>query len=240
MGFLASLFGSQATRELLITDVTRMQGDRVCVAGIHKTQSVRLAEPQPTDQLLNTIGGVAVGEVVRLRWERLSRYQPPHSEDCRWWFSSLERLERLDSTRLYRQLAGSAFATVKQAFGATKYHTQRGNPAFPSGRGKRSLATLVARNIRVYRLGEKLRADFEDDDQQWVMFPVEGIALRSHFSDCRQCSRTHEARAELAVLRVGLGRPFQPDGEPPGCFAQINSVIPADPTNLHFTEEKQP
>lgn len=220
--------------ELLITDVTRMSADRVCVAGLSGRDTVRLAEPSPTVQLLASLGGLAPGDVIRVQWRYAGKREAPHTEDATWIPKTIERLDRSRRTELYRRLVSSQFKSMTAAYGEPKYFVAKGNPAFPPGRGLRSLASIAAMDVRIYRLGDGLRADFRDEDRQWRMLPVESIAIRGHFIACPECSRTGEARASVAVLRVGLGRPFQPDGEEMGCFAQVNDVIPADPTGPHF------
>lgn len=236
MGILDAFLRLGQPKELLITDVTRMQGDRVCVAGLVGKNTVRLAEPAPTRQLLKKIGGLASGDVIGVDWNRLSRYRPPHTEDCRWRPTSALRRPSLEPEALYSRLAPAAFGSVHEAFGKPKFLARKGNPAFPSDKGKRSLATISATNVRVYRFGDCLRAEFEDSETSWRMLPVESIAIRDHFKVCSECKRTGETRAESALLRVGLGRPFQPDGEQLGCFAQVNAVVSQE-SGSHFKQE---
>ena len=220
--------------EVLITDVTRMRDDRVCVAGISGRKCVRLHEPSPTTDLLASLGGLAPGDVIRVQWRYARRWTPPHKEDARWRPNTVERREPSGLEALYERLSASAFGSVSSAFGDPKYLTSKGNPAFPTHRGKRSLASITASDVRVYRYSDGLRANFKDADQEWRMLPVESIAIREHFARCEECRRTGEMRASSAALRVGLGRPFRPDGEEPGCFAQVNNVVPADSAGSHF------
>jgi len=220
--------------EMLITDVTRMRDDRVCVAGISGRKSVRLHEPPPTVELLASLGGLTAGDVIRVQWRYSNRWTPPHKEDARWRPATVDRRRRLSHAQQHEMLFGSAFASVTEAFGNLKYLSNRGNPAFPTQTGKRSLASIHATDVHVYRLADGLRADFKDARQGWRMLPVESIAIREHFSACAECRRTGEARASSAILRVGLGRPFQPDGQEPACFAQVNCVVQADVAESHF------
>lgn len=220
--------------EVLITDVTRMSENRVCVAGISGRDTVRLYDPFPTTQLLASLGGLAPGDVIRVQWRYAGRRKPPHKEDARWHPRTVERRPPLTRSELCDRLSLSAHESVFAAFGDPKYFMSKGNPAFPTHRGRRSLASIAATDVRVYPFGDSLRCDFHDTNQEWRMLPVESIVIREHFSICPDCRRAGEARASSAVLRVGLGRPFQPDGEERGCFAQVNNVIPADSTGSHF------
>lgn len=234
MSFLSAIFGSPKMNDILITDVTRMQGDRVCVAGVRGKEAVRLAEPAPTDSMLVSLGGLTPGDLVRVDARPVRRYRPPHTEDHSWLPSTVTKIDSLDGARIHERLAATAFPSIVKAFGKVKYLSTRGNPVFPPDRGNRSLATVVAHNIRIYQLGDGIRADFADDAGEWRMLPVEGLGIRDHFTRCADCSRSGEISIPEALLRVGLGRPFQPDDQELGCFAQVNSVItPPAGIDLH-------
>jgi len=220
--------------EVLITDVTRMSGDQICVAGLSGRHTVRLSEPTPTSQLLAKLGGLSPGDSIRVQWRYAPNSEAPHQEDACWVPKTLQRLTRADRAEHYQHLLVHSFESVIAAFGEPKYLMSKGNPAFPPSRGRRSLASIAAKEVRVYRFGDGLRADFEDGNREWRMLPVESISIRAHFATCDTCRGAGEARASLALLRVGLGRPYQPDGEELGCFAQVNDVIPAELAGSHF------
>lgn len=234
MSLLSALFGAEKSADVLITDVTRMQADRVCIAGLRGRETVRLAEPPPTNDMLATFGGLAPGDVVRVDARPVRRYRPPHREDSTWLPSTVLKIDSLSGPRIYDRLSATAFDSIIDAFGKAKYFSARGNPAFPTDRGSRSLATVLARDVRIYKHGDGLRADFSDSAGDWKMLPVEGLAIRDHFRRCRSCSTGGEVCIARALLRVGLGRPFKPDDQEPGCFAQVNSVIsPQSGIELH-------
>ncbi|MDO8616493.1 MAG: hypothetical protein Q7T33_12295 [Dehalococcoidia bacterium] len=238
MSFFASLFG--LPRPLLITDVTRMQGNKLCVAGVSGKETVRLHEPQPNDQLLDMVGGLQPGNLVNVKWQLATRYRRPHREDSRWVVSTLQKQGLLSAPALYARLEPLSFRSVREAYGSPQYYSRRGNPAFWPDKGKRSLAGVNCRAVRIYAEGEGLRANFTDTEEDWRAFPVEDIGLRAHFGRCKECSRQGELRADEALVRVGLGRPFQPrTGEESGCFAQVNLVLP--PANAeHFLQGAHP
>ena|SRR5437867_1346865 len=73
--------------------------------------------------------------------------------------------------------------------------------------------------IRVYRFGEGVRADFSDSDNAWKMIPMVDLSLRNGQQLCAM-------QANRALLRVGLGRPFQKDQGPAACYLQVNHVLP--------------
>lgn len=226
-----SAFGLFRKQDIIVTDVTRMEVGRVCIACIRGRQQMRLSTPQPTREWLDSIGGLNPGDTVSLKWRTVKRFRPPHSEDGAWTPSSLDKTGALAHGRLYDMLARHAKSSVRSAFGKSAFSARRGNPAFPADRGRHSLATIRASSIRLYRHQNRIRADFQDDRDQWSMVPVEDLLLWQHLDHCPDCPATFESRlaseigGDEGLLRIGLGRPFQPDGRRIGCFLQVNHVL---------------
>ncbi|HUF54439.1 MAG TPA: hypothetical protein VMR52_11795 [Dehalococcoidia bacterium] len=134
--------------------------------------------------------------------------------------------------------------SIRAAFGDPLYFAWRGNPAFPPSRGNRSLATIRAKSVRAYRVNGKIRADFEDGEGKWTMVPVEDLRLWHQARGCDECRGDafdrrleSEVTGKGALLRIGLGRPFRPDGQQRGCFLQINSVVWPNRKGLHLHGE---
>lgn len=226
-----SAFGLFQKQDIIVTDVTRMEAGRVCIACLRGRQQMRLSAPQPTREWLDSIGGLNPGETVSLRWRAVKRFRPPHSEDGNWTPSSLDKTGALAHGQLYDVLARHARSSVRSAFGKPAFSARRGNPAFPADRGKHSLATMRASSIRIYRHENRIRADFQDERDQWSMVPVEDLRLWRHHDECPDCATTFELRlasemsGDEGLLRIGLGRPFQPDGRETGCFLQVNHIL---------------
>jgi len=220
LSFLDTLFGSRPRlTEAIITDVTRMSGEKVCVAALAGKQNIRLHEPAPRERWLSTIGGLAPGDVVKLDWRPARRYRLPHAEDGDWSPATLTKLAAVSSDELISRLKPKAVRSVRDAFGQPWIYSERGNPAFRPGQGSKSLATLAVRSVRLYQHGEGLRADFADEQTTWKMVPVEDLALGTQGSVARfECGE--------ALLRVGLGRPFEANGKPAACYLQVNHVFP--------------
>ncbi len=235
-----SAFGLFRKQEIIVTDVTRMEADRVCIACLRGRQQIRLSAPQPTREWLDSIGGLNPGDTVSLKWRAVKRFRPPHSEDGNWTPSSLDKTGALAHEHLYAVLAQHAKSSVHAAFGKPAFSARRGNPAFSADRGKHSLATMHASSIRLYRHENRIRADFQDEHDQWSMVPVEDLRLWRHLDHCPDCPATFESRlasemsGDEGLLRIGLGRPFQPDGRKIGCFLQVNHIIMAQPLK-HFS-----
>ena len=205
-----------------------MHQDKVCVAGMHRGNSIRLHNPQPRERWLQSIDGLAPGDIVSLKWRAVRRYRPPHREDGDWNPALLEKTGRLSEQQLLKRLTDDAFSCVEKAFGQPCFYSARGNAAFPSGSGSRSLASLLVTSIEVYAFAEGLRADFTDSKQKWKMAPVEDFAIRSG-------QRSAKLETGPAILRVGLGRAFQAAGRPPACYLQVNHIFPLPPSGQMTT-----
>jgi hypothetical protein len=207
LSFLETFFGGGNSRiEAVITDVTRMQQDKVCVAAMHRRGSIRLHSPQPRQQWLRSIDGLVPGDVVSLTWRPVRRYRPPHSEDGDWNPARFEKIRQLSDEDLLQRLRGSAFSGIEKAFGKPRFQSENGNAAFAPNQGRRSLASLLVNSIRLYPVGEGVRADFTDDRHQWKMVPVEDLAIRSGL-------HPYAVEATQALSRVGLSRPFKLENE---------------------------
>lgn len=251
MGFLdyfADFFrGTSVSRNLTITDVTRMAGDAVCIAAADGTKAVRLSTPQPRDLWLESIGSLAPADQISVTWRREKRYKPPHIEDGRWVPSSLTKVGSLAREEFLGSLRAQSFPSVGKAFGQPAFYSQRGNPAFTPGRGSRSLATLRVKRILLRPIGEGIRADFVDDDGVSKMVPVEDLAIRMHQNRCPECAGdglaenlTAEFSGDNALVRIGLGRAFKSaDNNRRGCYLQVNHVFPTSserPSHFALTQ----
>ena len=189
MGILDTLFGTRQRQPTVITDVTRMSGHKICVAALSGDRAIRLAEPHPTEDWLEAIGGLTPGDLISVNWQPTRTFTKPHVEDGTWKPSSFRKGDTLAYDRFVDRLKSVAFASVKEAFGAPAAYSKRGGPAFPPGAGQRSLATVDARSIRVYPHGDGIRIDFADAEQKWSMVPVEDLTLRRHRVSCPDCAR---------------------------------------------------
>ena len=192
-----SVFGLFRKQDIIVTDVTRMESEKVCIACLRGRQQMRLKAPQPTRIWLDSIGGLKPGDIVSLKWRSVKRFRPPHSEDGDWTPSSLNKTGALAYEQFYDVLAKQAKSSVRSAFGDPAFLARRGNPAFPADRGKRSLGTMRASSIRIYKHENKLRADFQDEHDHWSMVPVEDLRLLRHLDECADEMETYYLRQRL-------------------------------------------
>ncbi|MGH9194474.1 MAG: hypothetical protein ACRD1T_01880 [Acidimicrobiia bacterium] len=246
MSFLDTLFGTwPKVLEVMVTDVTRMGGDKVCIAASADGKAIRLHEHHPREEWLNSIGGLSPGDIVAVEWRPARSYRRPHSEDGRWSPASFVRVRRLRVGDVTDNMAPTAFPSVEKAFGKPIFLTEKGNPAFRPGQGSRSLATLVAKEVSVYPHSEGVRIDFADAKRPWSMVPVEDLRIRRHQEACKECSLRlgeflkRQFETDTAILRIGLGRPYQGGKNPLGCHLQVNHIFPLPALAGHFSSDKE-
>lgn len=217
-----------------------MYPPNVCIAAAYQRQSIRLHNPQPNDQWVQAIGGLTPGDVVSVNWKPAHRPTPPHTEDGEWDSASFKKLHRLTEIELTDYLSAHAFMSVQEAFGPPWIRGTGGNAAFQPGRGIRSLASILARSVRVYPHFQGIRVDFVDSQDSWTRAPLEDLIARQHRKQCQVCSSrlsiflANEFQGSNAVLRVGLARQFQAGGHPSACWMQVNHVFLVPSKRKHF------
>jgi hypothetical protein len=226
--------------EAIITDVTRMQSQNVCVAAVHQDRAIRLHNPRPDDRWVRSIGGLMPGDVVSLDCRPIPKPTPPHTEDGTWNRSTFVRRHRLTETELADLLSANAFTSVQDAFGAPWIRGSGGNAAFQPGKGARSLASILTRSVRAYPHFEGIRVDFIDAQDAWTRVPLEDLIVRQHQNQCPTCAShlsrllANEFQGSNAVLRVGLAREFQAGGHPSACWMQVNHIFLMPAKRKHF------
>jgi hypothetical protein len=226
--------------QVLITDVTRMQPPRVCIAGLTDGKTLRLATPQPTENALRSIGWVRPGDRLAVEWLANPFTTRPHVEDGTWRPSSARKLDRLTDQDFIDSLTPRAFASVEEAFGSEWFRGARGNGAFRPEVGERSLASVIGRNVRVYQWFDSVRVDFVDAGGRWTMVPLEDLAVRRHQKECHECVRDlnrnlkREFSSSRWLLRVGLTRPYKSEQHETACWLQVTGVYPMGRERKHF------
>ena len=232
--------------EAIITDVTRMLPPKVCIAALLGARTIRLNRPQPDEHVLSSMGGLLPGDRVSVEWLDNPFYVPPHVEDGTWEPQSFHKINRLSKPELVELLMASAARSVEEAFGREWFRGVKGNGAFKPGEGERSLASILARDVRVYQWFHSVRVDFRDDGGKWSMVPLEDLSVRRHQDLCPDCTASQSRvsgfdlnlRREFAgrdvLLRVGLTRPFEADGQETACWLQVTGVYPIGKKRQHF------
>jgi len=223
---------------LVITDVTRMQEGRVCIAGYDKNgKCVRPVLPPSGiyERTLYSQGRPIVFPFAVVEYDLLhSTPQPPHTEDCQYDPTSVRFVERLDEKRKQEILTRTLFQSVKAIFEVPVYSDY--GYYIMEGQGPRSLGTIRPRQV--------IRAIYEQSFEKWdyriVFVDGEATTYRLKVTDLawqyyceyqRQSGRdpkeiasdlTTALESSQIYLRIGLARRWEKF--PDRCFIQMTGV----------------
>ena len=224
---------------LVITDVTRMQEGRVCIAGYTRQgKCIRPVMPPPGihERTLYSQGRVMVFPFAVVEYDLLQQVpQPPHTEDCRYDPTSVRFVERLDEKRKRVVLDKTLFPDVKTIFEAPVYSDY--GYYIMEGQGPRSLGTVrpqqVTHTIHELSPEEKwsYRLVFVDGAGSTYRLTVTDLAWRYYHDHQRQIGQepkeissglTSMLKSSQVYLRIGLARGWEKF--PDRCFIQITGV----------------
>jgi hypothetical protein len=236
-------------QEIIITDVTRMKDDRVCVAGVDKKGNcLRPLLPYP-DQLrehhLYDNDGKAVirpRAVLNMFLSPEVDPKPPHIEDHHWPNPNQVEYLRQPDDKIWKLVLER---TASNGVGAIFKTTIRKNKYVAPGDGERSLGTIRPASINklgYYRIQfdgvetDKFSLNFTDvSGEDFNQIPVTDLSLRYYLTYLRVQKRMHQARiremlerkwaASEVWLRLGLTRPFQKsEDSQKWCYLQVTGI----------------
>jgi hypothetical protein len=223
-----------------ITDVTRMGGQRVCIAGyLPDDTCVRLVFrwSNPTEEWLKGAEGGVIRPFAVVECDLQERdSQPPHTED--WIIDNTYRVNKglLSPDQQEALLTRICDESVERIFGAAIHQ----GPGWyvKKGEGVRSLGTVKPRRVWevFYNLNEKgkweYRLAFSDQTGQRYKLAVTDLAFRYalDYLRVREKLSSLEAAQRLTTmlqkarvfLRIGLARPWEEF--PDRCYLQITGV----------------
>lgn len=225
-----------------ITDLTRMSGTRVCVAGYRPDQTCVRPVFQDGPVLENWVyldGSVRCRPFAQVSLNLLRQprdLQAPHLED--WYvsrtYSFVRNLTRAESRSFLLSILDPS---VRSIFGTElqrRYDSDLSARFVAPGTGNRSLGTIRTRAIVgvIYETKEGGKIDyrltFRDADFAMYRAPVTDLAFRNYLDHlCRVRGSQEAARLEMqqtlrgreVFLRLGLARAWNG-----GCYLQINGV----------------
>lgn len=226
-------------KQLVITDLTRMRGDRVCIFGVDEDGNGIRPDIPPTgireDYLLDKRGRCIIRPFAVIEFDFVRPLlKPPHTED--WEISAHHRprlirnLSEEESRILLEKILDKS---IKSIFDADVYNNQYVN----EGEGNRSLGTVKAKEILSvrYSLKEEERYDyrmkFSDATGEIYDLPIADLAFREYCDSQRlQGDATDVISARLkrrlsqshVFIRVGLARPFARMYN--RCYLQVSSI----------------
>lgn len=233
-------------RQLIITDITRMEGRRVCVGGyLADGGAIRPVVDRggPDETWLQSARGgpLTAFSVVELRVARApKRSLAPHTEDRIVPRQGHRPLRNLSAAERRDLLERSASPSVREIFGAEV----RADPGSPWGRyvrageGVRSLGTIRAARVSAVRYqhyAERNRWDyrlrFSDASGEEFQLAVVDLACRRALDALRDsglssgraaASMLANLQRQTVFLRVGLARGW--DRYLDRCYVQIMGV----------------
>lgn len=237
-------------QEIIITDVTRMSGDRVCIAGVDKKGNcIRplLAYPDMIceDHLyINDMVIIRPRAVVNMFLEPDPKPVPPHTEDHLWINpNQIEYLRQPDDAIWKIVLKRIASKSVAEIFEADLHKNKKVTP----GEGVRSLGTIQAASIETFgyyelefdeaegKKGKYTLSFIDAAGEKFYQIPVTDLSLRYYLEylhtqgrmrprQIRELMEQKLAKAEI-WLRLGLTRPYQKsDGDQKWCYIQVTGL----------------
>jgi hypothetical protein len=218
---------------ITVTHLTRMSGDRICVAGI--TDSGWFVRPDCDGYLRRSDvpGLFSLGARVDLGPTRKVP-EPPQTENVHFERSRARQIQVHELHEIEELIAASAVADLGAAFGPAMKQTPGGAPYLEPGNGSRSLATLAAapghlelttdRYSRTRgRWTDPIRGRCERIITDLRVYPdVYGAADPACVSSLQDATKD----CDSLYLSVGLSKPWAPPDGPRGLWLQLNSVLP--------------
>ena len=226
-------------KPIVITEVTRMQEGRVCIAGYDQHgQSVRPVLPPPGihESALYSKKQIIVFPSAKVEFDFTQPTpQPPHTEDVRYDPDSVRFIERQPEQRWHKMLEATLSKCVADIF-EQPIHSEHGHYIM-DGQGPRSLGTIKPAHIMqvIHELSPdnkwQYRLRFEDGAGAAYRLTITDLAWRY---SCDHQRAQGEAPAQVAAsmlhvlqkgevyLRVGLARGW--DKFPDRCYIQLTGV----------------
>ena len=224
-------------QELMITDLTRMSGGYVCVAGYaNDGQCIRLHAPRLHEMDIAAGGQPLAFPAAVVACDVLDhRPDPPHMEDYNFDPYSLRLVRRLPGADWQAALERLLFGSVADIFEQpithdNGYYVQDGN-------GVRSIGTIQPRGIASasYTPGEdgvwNYRFGFYDQAGQFYRLKITDLTWNAYCESLRgpghapkdiAARLTQLLKSRRVYLRIGLSRKW---AKFPGrCYLQLNGV----------------
>jgi hypothetical protein len=225
--------------QIVVNHLTRMRGERICVAGIdmqtgeHVRPTTSAAAPL-TRRLLRSNGGpFEVGAVVDLG-SVTACGQAPETEDHRFSPSAARHVETLGSARYLELLQRASSSSLEEGFGPDLERATKWKYAVALGRGTRSLAVVRPRGRCSLKIDDKF-----DRPKVTLRFADSDPPAYVSVTDVRFFDAAHQIRSDVvddvdarlrrgthAFVMFGLTRPYADD--PDHHWLQVNGICLAD------------
>lgn len=226
-------------KPIVITEVTRMQEGRVCIAGYDQHgQCIRPVLPSPGihESTLYSKQQAIVFPSAKVEFDFTQPTpQPPHTEDVRYDPVSIRFIERQPGERWHRMLQATLFQSVSAIF-EQSILTDPGHYIM-DGQGPRSLGTIRPQQITqvIFELSPEnrwqYRLRFSDENHDAYRLTITDLGWRYYLDDQREhgqapqeiaASLLHILQFSEVYLRVGLARGWAKF--PDRCYLQLTGV----------------
>lgn len=233
--------------DLIITDLTNMHADRICVAAVdNHSRSIRpLFRNRHLFRNWCNQGNQTIQPFSRIQVDLIEhRSQPPHTED--WIMAdNYLRVQGVLADREKRPLIESTLSpNVASIFGTPIMQVERAGTFVASGQGFRSLGTVLVNNVgkfsHAYYEGHRdYRVSFSDQSGTQYRLKIVDLTFQAyvdHLFNLQNENDDLEGRINQLFrhrdifFRIGLARNW---GKfPDRCYLQITGVY-AFPDYLH-------
>ncbi len=226
-------------KSLVITDLTHMSEDMVCVAGVDRNGACVRPVAEGGVRLHNLYyrGELVVHPRALVSFDLSpAETEPPHTEDALADFSTAARRAVCTEGQWKEILSRDSLPAVEDVFDGHLEEGRRVQPGAPT----RSLGTVQGGRIERIHVDDswgrrQYRADFVDGSGvRYERWPVNDLAFRhmveASISDLgdegtavHQAERLLKSKGSL-FLRVGLTRPVRVGNHPLTCWTQITGI----------------
>lgn len=225
--------------EIALTDLTRMQQGRVCLAGYDRQgRCIRPTLPPPgiPERSLRLPDGAVLAPGVVAAFDLIRpRPQPPHTEDYDYDPASVRVVKKLTDEQRRKVLERSLFPDMAALFEQPIQHGP--GHSVQDGQGPRSIGTLRPRAIHqvIYTPGEEgvweYRLGFYDQQDEYYRLKIVDLTWHYYCDSQRDAARqpadiaatlTQQLKKCEVYLRVGLSRGWKKF--PGRCFLQVTAI----------------
>ncbi len=227
-------------KPIVITEVTRMQNERVCIAGYDQQgHCLRPVLPPPGihESALSSGPCPIIFPSAKVEFEFTQPTpRPPHTEDIRYQPASVRFIERQPKERWHKMLEATLSKSVSAIF-EQPIHSEHGHYIL-DGQGLRSLGTIrparILKTVHEFSPDNKkwkYRIGFVDSEQATYWLTVTDLTWRYFHDQQRLNGRapgdiasemTALLKSKEVLLRIGLARGWEE--HPDRCYIQLTGV----------------
>lgn len=218
--------------KLIVTDLTRFsKKEKVCIAGID-IDTGECIRPMPYIKYENCEKvGLIPGAIIDGTFSKTPHTEPPHTEDM--YYKNLKYIKACSKNEFYNILSESAFDGVEDGFDIKLQPNQKHLPV--EHIINHSIITLSVRPNTVeitespFKKGT-IKISFCDKAGKWLNYlSITDLGFYDYAMEKHGLDRLDEINEFIndqdeVFIRLGIGRAFQPKGQPNGYWLQVNGI----------------